>query len=72
MSKLKELLQLNGITQKQLSIEADVAEYRISNVCNGKLTNVNLNTAKKICKVLNCTLDEIFGSEENNQAPDSF
>ena len=49
------------MTQKDLSVKADIGEYRISLLCSGKETNIQLITAKKICDVLDCTLDEAFG-----------
>jgi DNA-binding Xre family transcriptional regulator len=49
------------MTQKELSTKADIGEYKISLLCSGKATNIHLVTAKKICDVLNCTLDEAFG-----------
>jgi DNA-binding Xre family transcriptional regulator len=49
------------MTQKDLSVKADIGEYRISLLCSGKATNIQLITAKKICDVLDCTLDEAFG-----------
>jgi DNA-binding Xre family transcriptional regulator len=60
-TRLKQLIEDRGISQKVLAQESDVAEYRISLLCNGKSSNIQLITAKKICEFLNCTLDEAFG-----------
>lgn len=60
-TRLKQLIEDKGISQKVLAQESDVAEYRISLLCNGKSSNIQLITAKKICEFLNCTLDEAFG-----------
>jgi DNA-binding Xre family transcriptional regulator len=49
------------MTQKDLAIKSDIGEYKISLLCSGKATNIHLATAKKICDVLNCTLDQAFG-----------
>lgn len=61
MTRLKKLLIDRNMTQKQLSEKSDIGEYKISHLCSGKATNIHLLTAKKICDVLNCTLDEAFG-----------
>ena len=50
-----------GINQKDLSKMSDVPEYKISQLCSGKVTNMYLITAKKICEVLECSLDDAFG-----------
>jgi DNA-binding Xre family transcriptional regulator len=49
------------MTQKELSKLSDVAEYKISQLCAGKSKDLFLSTAKRICEVLNCTLDDAFG-----------
>lgn len=60
-TKLKALIQTMGISQKQLALETDIAEYRISLICSGKIKDIKLSTINKICRYLNCTLDEAFG-----------
>lgn len=60
-TRLKQLLKNRRMTQKELSVKSDVAEYKISLLCSGKSQNLHILTAKKICEVLNCTLDDAFG-----------
>ena len=60
-TRLKQLIDYKGISQQVLAKESDVAEYRISLLCNGKSSNIQLLTAKKICEFLNCSLDDAFG-----------
>jgi len=60
-TRLKQLIEDRKISQKVLARESDVAEYRISLLCNGKSNNIQLITAKKICEFLNCSLDDAFG-----------
>lgn len=60
-TRLKKMLDRKGMKQKDLADEADIGEYRISLLCSGKSQNVHLTTAKRICEVLDCTLDEAFG-----------
>jgi DNA-binding Xre family transcriptional regulator len=61
MTRLKRVLKEKKMTQKQLSVKSDIGEYKISLLCSGKSKNLYLSTAKKICEVLDCTLDEAFG-----------
>jgi len=60
-TRLKKILMDKGISQKDLSKMSDVPEYKISQLCSGKVSNIYLNTAKKICEVLECSLDDAFG-----------
>ena len=61
LTRLKNVLRNKNLTQKQLAEKSDIGEYKISLLCSGKARNIHLTTAKKICDVLNCTLDEAFG-----------
>ena len=61
MTRLKKVLIEKRMTQKELSKLSDVAEYKISQLCMGKSKDLFLSTAKRICEVLNCSLDDAFG-----------
>lgn len=61
MTRLKKVLNDRKMSQKELSKQSDVAEYKISQLCMGKSKDLFLSTAKRICDVLNCSLDDAFG-----------
>jgi DNA-binding Xre family transcriptional regulator len=61
MTRLKKVLKEKGMTQKELASKSDIGEYKISLLCSGKSTNIHLQTARKICDALECSLDEAFG-----------
>lgn len=61
MTRLKLTLSKRKMTQKELAEKSDVGEYKISLLCSGKADNVQLETCKRICVALNCSLDEAFG-----------
>lgn len=60
-TRLKKILNERGMTQKKLASLSDIGEYKISLLCSGKADNIQISTAKRICEVLRCTLDEAFG-----------
>jgi len=60
-TRLKKVLKDKNFTQKELAEKADIGEYKISLLCSGKATNIHMTTAKRICDVLGCSLDEAFG-----------
>jgi len=59
-TKLKLLLGSKGMTQKELSEATNIAEYKVSQLCSGKSRNIQLSTAIRICKFLECSLDDAF------------
>lgn len=65
-TKLAKFLIANEISQQDLYylIQYKTGKHigmdRISNLVNGKKTNINMETAKAICKALEVTLDEII------------
>jgi DNA-binding Xre family transcriptional regulator len=61
MTRLKKVLIDKKMSQKELSKLSDVAEYKISQLCMGKSKDLFMSTAKRICEVLNCSLDDAFG-----------
>jgi putative transcriptional regulator len=61
MTRLKKVLNERKMTQKELAKMSEVAEYKISQLCAGKSKDLFLSTAKRICEVLNCNLDDAFG-----------
>jgi DNA-binding Xre family transcriptional regulator len=60
-TRLKKILIEKKMTQKELSKISDVAEYKISQLASGTISNIYLTTAKRICEVLQVTLDDAFG-----------
>jgi DNA-binding Xre family transcriptional regulator len=65
VTRLKVLLAQRGYTQNDLSSLTGIQRYMISQICSGKKTNLYLDTAKKICLALDCTLDDAFGDYDS-------
>jgi len=60
-TNLEKIMKQRGMLQKELAEKANIELYQISQLCSGKKTNIMLDTAKRICKVLKCSLDKAFG-----------
>lgn len=60
-TKLKDILQKKNVRPMKLASNSGIANNIISNLISGIQTNLHLDNAKKICNVLDCTLDEAFG-----------
>jgi DNA-binding Xre family transcriptional regulator len=65
-TKLAKFLVANELSQQdlyyliQFKTGKHIGMDRISNLVNGKKTNINLDTAKAICKALEVGLDDII------------
>ena len=58
--KLKELRKAAGVTQTELAEKVGVKQSTIAMLETGKNKSPRIEVAKKICKVLGCTMDELY------------
>ncbi|MDO5713663.1 MAG: helix-turn-helix transcriptional regulator [Tissierellia bacterium] len=63
--KLWHILLDRDMKKKELAQMAGVSTYTINKL--NKNDNVTVEFLGKICKALNCTLDDIMGSEEDGE-----
>ncbi len=63
--RIKELREVAGMSQKDLSYAADLDRSYIASVENGQ-RNVSIVNIEKIAVALNATLKEFFSSNEFN------
>ena len=52
--RLRVQLALNDMNQKSLALAAGVHASAISQICNGNIKQLPIETLDKICAVLNC------------------
>ncbi|ASR48385.1 transcriptional regulator [Paenibacillus kribbensis] len=63
--KLKEVLKDRGITQKKLEELSGVPQSKISNLCNNKFQELNINNIEKIAYALHIKdISILMGFEE--------
>lgn len=60
---LKEIREKLNITQEELAKECNVSRSTISMIEIG-INQPSIDLAKKLCEVLNCTLDELFSEDK--------
>ena len=63
--KVDELLKKNGKSKYWLSKQTGIAANHISKMCNGETTSVRFDSLEKICITLNCSLNDIFYSNDS-------
>lgn len=61
--KLKAARALKDMTQKDLAEAVNVSRQTINAIENGEY-NPTIKLCRDICKILNKSLDELFGEEE--------
>lgn len=64
MSKVAELRKRAGLTQRQVAIKLDVTESTIANWEQGRNALTWFERVAKLCEVLNCSPNELFGYVE--------
>lgn len=67
-SKLNELLDIKGKTKYRLAKEIDVSQNTLGNFADNKTERVSYYLLDRICKNLNCKLEDIleFVDDSNN------
>lgn len=60
VTNFKKIMKQKGLSQKQVSILANMEEYQISKIANGEQNDMLLSTAKRICNSLGTNLHETF------------
>ncbi len=66
MLNINSILKEKGKTKYWLSKQTGISPNNIGYICNGKNTNVTLNTIYKICKALDCTPNDIIQEEKGD------
>jgi transcriptional regulator with XRE-family HTH domain len=66
MSRIKELRQRKGLSQSGLARELEMTESTVRNWEHGRTGLEWFERVAKLCEVLECSPNELFGYEEVN------
>lgn len=58
--KLKELIEIKGISQHELSRMSGIRQASINDMCQNKTKRMPLDNIAKICDSLNCEISDIL------------
>lgn len=58
--KLKEVLENQNKTQYWLSKQTNITQKQLGRLANGKTTSITFENLEKICKALNCKIEDIL------------
>lgn len=66
-SKLKVLLAMRDMNQKQLSEITGVRPQTITNIVNNKIKQIPVDALDSICEALDCGVGDIFEHHSNKK-----
>ena len=62
--KVNQLLKQQGKTPFWLGKQTGISQHNIGKICNGETSTIRFDTLEKICKTLNCSINELFDSDD--------
>lgn len=71
ISKIGELREKQGLTQRQIAMELGVTETTVANWERGRSGLDWIDRLNRLCKLLECNLDELIEYEEEGDGLDS-
>ena len=63
--KVKVMLALRGMTQKELAVKTGIRPPTISAICVGTIKHLPVEALDKICRVLDCQPGDIIEYEKS-------
>lgn len=62
--KIKDLLYKRNKTPYWLGKQTGISQNNINKICNGETSTIRFDTLEKICKALNCSINDIFETND--------
>ncbi|MEC0211276.1 helix-turn-helix domain-containing protein [Paenibacillus ehimensis] len=67
--RLQEILDERNMSQRQLSIKANMRPATINALCKGTTDRIYISTLEEICKALNVHIHELIVMEDESFKP---
>lgn len=62
--RVNEILKKQGKTAYWLSKQTGISQNNIGKICNGETKTIRFDTLEKICKALNCSINDLFITDD--------
>lgn len=62
--KINILLEQQNKTPYWLGKQTGISQNNIGKICNGETSTIRFDTIEKICKTLNCSINDLFVSDD--------
>lgn len=65
--RVDEILKEQGKTPYWLGKQTGISQNNILKIYNGETSTIRFDTLEKICKALNCSINDLFDAENDPQ-----
>ena len=62
--KINKILEEQGKTPYWLGKQTSISQNNILKICNGETSTIRFDTLEKICKALNCSINDLFTTND--------
>ena len=61
--RVNKILEKKGLTPYWLGKQTGISQNNILKICNGETSTIRFDTIEKICKALECSINDLFESD---------
>ena len=62
--RVNKILKEKGVTPYWLGKQTGISQNNILKICNGETSTIRFDTIEKICKALECSINDLFESDD--------
>ena len=62
--RVNKILEKKGLTPYWLGKQTGISQNNILKICNGETSTIRFGTIEKICKALECSINDLFESDD--------
>ena len=62
--RVNEILKEKNLTPYWLGKQTGISQNNILKICNGETSTIRFDTLEKICKALNCSINDLFTTND--------
>ena len=62
--RINEILEERNLTPYWLGKQTGISQNNMLKICNGETKNIRFDTIEKICKALDCSINDLFDTDD--------
>ena len=62
--RINEILEERNLTPYWLGKQTGISQNNMLKICNGETKNIRFDTIEKICKALDCAINDLFDTDD--------
>ena len=63
--RINEILEERNLTPYWLGKQTGISQNNMLKICNGETKNIRFDTIEKICKALDCSINDLFDTDDS-------